>query len=155
VLSASLISTVTVENLSAYDPIWYSIGVNATVLSGGQRDVGVQPDPTALNADGALTAALILGGIVTSTTAAAVAGTLPTGTVMDAATTLAVNDYIDWAIINTGPNAFTVTSPGASHTVVAGNGAVFVVPTLTAAMARTRKTAANTFITYSIARAVS
>lgn len=155
VLSASLITTVTLENLDAWSPLYYSIGVNATVLSGMQRANGVQPDPNALNADGALTAAMILGGIVTSTTAAATAGTIPTGTVMDAATTMAINDYVDWSIINTGPSAFTVTSPGASHTVVGGSGAAFVVPTLTAAIARTRKTAANTFITYSIARAVS
>lgn len=102
-----------------------------------------QPTPVALNATGSVTAASILGGIVTSTTAAAVAGTIPTGTVMDAASQFAVNDSIDWSVINTGGNTFTVTA-ATDHTIV-GAGAV---ATATSGHFRTRKTASNTFVTY-------
>lgn len=102
-----------------------------------------QATPVALNATGAITAAAIFGGILTSTTAAAVAGTLPTGTVMDAASNLAVGDSFDWSVIATGANAFTVTA-AAGHTIVG----TAVVATVTSGLFRTVKTAANTFITY-------
>lgn len=105
-----------------------------------------QPDPVAVNTTGAVSAAAILGGIVTSTTAAGVTGTMPTGTVMDAASEFAVNDYIDWSVIATGANAFTVAGD-TGHTIV-GNA---VVATVTSGRFRTRKTAANTFITYRLA----
>ncbi|MES0444998.1 MAG: hypothetical protein ABUJ92_00495 [Desulfobacterales bacterium] len=103
----------------------------------------IQAAPVALNATGAVTAAAILGGILTSTTAAAVAGTVPTGTVMDAAAEMAINDSVDWAIINTGGNTFTVTG-AAGHTLV---GTATVI-TVVSGLFRTRKTAANTFVTY-------
>lgn len=122
---------------------FYSVGVAPTVA---EALLGItQNDPGALNATGALTAALIGGGIVTSTTAAAVVATLPTGTVTDAALALAVNGCIDWSAINTGSNAFTVTAATA-HTIV-GAGAVAAG---TSGRFRTRKTAANTYVTYRI-----
>lgn len=58
---------------------------------------------------------------------------------------MAVGDSIDWAVINTGPNTFTVTAD-TDHTLV-GAGAV---ATATSGLFRTRKTAANTFVTYRI-----
>lgn len=111
----------------------------------GARDWQLQGNPVALDATGALTAAAMLGGIVTSTTAAAVAGTVPTGTIMDAAdTALAIGDSFDWSVINTGgANAFTVTA-AAGHTLV---GAAAVAAS-TSGRFRTRKTAAATYITY-------
>jgi uncharacterized protein YaiE (UPF0345 family) len=82
-------------------------------------------------------------GIVTSTTALAVTATLDTGTVMDAALDMVVDEAFDWAAINTGgANAFTVTA-SATHTIE-GSG---VVALSTSAVFRTRKTAANTFVT--------
>lgn len=120
----------------------YESGTAPVVTSA--RDWQLQNNPAALDATGALTAAAMLGGIVTSTTAAAVAGTVPTGTVMDAAdTALAIGDSFDWSVINTGPNTFTVTA-AASHTLV---GAA-AVATVTSGRFRTRKTAAATYITY-------
>lgn len=104
-----------------------------------------QATPIALDATGALTAAMIMSGIVTSTTAAAVDGTLPTGTVMDAATSMAVGDAVDWSVINTGANAFTLVAD-TDHTVV-GN---VVVPAGGSALFRTVKTAAGVFVTYSL-----
>lgn len=104
----------------------------------------VQAAPVAVDATGAVSATAIIGGIVTSTTAGNVAGTVPTGTVMDASSEFAVNDYVDWSVINTGgANTFTVTADTA-HTVV-GNA---VVAASSSGRFRTRKTATNTFVTY-------
>lgn len=106
-----------------------------------------QGDPGALNATGTLTAALVLGGIVTSTTAAAVTATLDTGAVMDAVIDMDIGDCFDWSAINTGgANAFTVTAAASGHTVV-GAGAVAAS---SSGRFRTRKTAADTYITYRI-----
>lgn len=106
----------------------------------------VSTTPVAVNVTGAVSAAAILGGIVTSTTAAAVAGTIPTGTAMDAASDFSINDSIDWSVINTGANTFTVTA-AAGHTIVG----VAAVATVTSGRFRTVKTAANTFISYRLA----
>jgi hypothetical protein len=120
---------------------YYSVGTAPAITE--LQAAQVQPTPVALNATGPLTSAAILGGIVTSTTAAAVAGTLPTGAVLDAASTLGVNDSFDWSVIATGANAFTVTA-AANHTIVGSA----VVATATSGLFRTVKTAAGTFITY-------
>jgi len=120
---------------------YYSIGTAPAITE--LQAAQVQPTPIALNATGALTSAMILGGIVTSTTAAAVAGTLPTGAVLDAASTLAIGDSFDWSVIAAGANAFTVTA-AANHTIVG----TAVVATVTSGLFRTVKTAAATFITY-------
>ena len=122
-------------------PTLYEVGVSPVVQ--GIFATQYQPVPGTLNATGALTAALILGGIVTSTTAAAVAGTLPTGTVMDQAGQFAIGDSFDWSVIATGANAFTVTA-ASGHAIVG----TAVVATVTSGYFRTVKTAANTFVTY-------
>lgn len=136
----SAASTVTIQAgpLGCY----YDVGASAAV-----HEIGLAPyqgAPNALDATGTLTAAMILGGIVTSSTAAAVTATVDTGTIMDAASTFAIGDSVDWTAINTGgTNAFTVTA-ATGHTLV-GAGAVAAN---TSGRFRTRKTAANTFITY-------
>lgn len=127
-------------------PVLYETGVNPVVQSAMALNSGIQLDPGVLNATGALTAAMMLAGLVTSTTAAAVAGTVPTGTVMEQASEFAINDAFEWSVINTGANAFTVTA-AAGHTLV-GNA---VVAAGKAGSFRTRKTALNTFVTYSLA----
>lgn len=119
----------------------YEVGVSPVVQTFYATQY--QPVPVALNATGAITAAAMLGGLVTSTTAAAVAGTMPTGTVMDAASSFAIGDSFDWSVIATGANAFTVTA-AAGHTIVG----TAVVATVTSGYFRTVKTAANTFVTY-------
>jgi hypothetical protein len=123
----------------------YESGVSPRVRYGGPSLL--QGAPVAVDTTGAVSAAAMLGGIVTSTTAAAVAGTVPTGTVMDAAdTALAIGDCFDWSVINTGgANAFTVTA-ASGHTLV---GAAAVAAS-TSGRFRTRKTAAATYITYRI-----
>jgi len=106
-----------------------------------------QTTPGALNATGTLTAALILGGIVTSSTAAAVTATLDTGAIMDAVIDMDVDDSFVWSAINTGDaNAFTVTAAASGHTIV-GAGAVAAS---TSGRFLTRKTAADTYVTYRI-----
>lgn len=102
--------------------------------------------PNALNSTGALTAAMILGGLISSTTGAAVAGTVPTGAVMDAAADFAIGDEVVWSVINTGGNTFTVTTD-TDHTLVG----TMTVLTAVSGTFRTRKTAAATFITYRMA----
>lgn len=132
-------ATIVVEAGAA--PVYYEVGVAPQVkdLLASQ----VQATPVAVNTTGAVSATAMLGGIVTSTTAAAVAGTVPTGTVMDAASEFAINDSFDWCVIATGANAFTVTA-ATGHTIVG----TAVVATATSGLFRTRKTAANTFVTY-------
>lgn len=124
-------------------PLLYSVGASAVIT---ERNIVAQADPSVLNATGTLTSALITNGLVTSSTAAAVVATLDTGAIMDASGTFAVNDAFFWSAINTGPNAFTVTAAASGHTVV-GAGAV---ATGTSGRFMTRKTAANTFVTYRI-----
>lgn len=124
----------------------YETGLNPVVLS--QRQSQSQGAPGVLNATGALTAAMMLSGIVTSTTAAAVAGTMPTGAVLDTEVEgMQIGSSFDWSVITTGANAFTVTAAASGHTVV-GN---MVVAAGKAGMFRTRKTAAATYVTYSLA----
>ena len=123
--------------------VLYEVGVSPQVQQ--QRLLApVQVAPGVLNATGTLTAALCLTGLVTSTTAAAVVATLDTGATVDLASAWAVNDSFDWAVVNTGGNAFTVTAAATGHTVV-GAGAVAAT---TSGQFRTRKTAADTFVTY-------
>lgn len=125
------------------DGALYQVGVAPVVAA--RKISPLQDTPGVLNATGALTAAMMLSGIVTSTTAAAVAGTVPTGTVLDAAGQFEIGDSFDWSVIATGANAFTVTA-ATDHTLVG----TAVVATLTSGRFRTRKTAANTFVTYRI-----
>jgi len=139
----SAAATVIVE--AGESPVFYEVGTDAIVQKGA--GAVYQGTPGVLNATGAVTAAMIFAGIVTSTTAAAVAGTIPTGAVMDAAGTFAIGDAFDWSVITTGANAFTVTAAASGHTVV-GN---MVVAAGKAGLFRTRKTAADTFVTYSLA----
>lgn len=122
--------------------VFYEIGV--APVTDERLLTFVQGDPVALNATGAITAAAMLGGLVTSTTAAAVAGTVPTGAVMEAASTFAIGDSFDWSVINTGgTNAFTVTA-ASGHTLVG----TASVAALVSGRFRTRKTAVDTYITY-------
>jgi len=125
-------------------PVLYETGTTPVVQSLYASQI--QATPVALDATGPITTTGMLGGLITSTTAAAVAGTLPTGTVMDLASEFAVNDSFDWSVIATGANAFTVTA-AAGHTIVG----VAAVATVTSGRFRTRKTAANTFVTYRLA----
>jgi hypothetical protein len=121
--------------------VFYNVGTDAVPVE--KRGAVNQPAPVALDSTGALTAAMIAAGIITSTTAAAVAGTVPTGTVLDAALQLNIGEAIDFSVIATGANAFTVTA--ASGVTIVGAAAV---ATATSGRFRLRKTAAATYIIY-------
>lgn len=138
----SAATTVTIQAGAA--PLYYQTGTGPVIPEISNSQSVVSATPGTLNATGTLTAALILGGIVTSTTAAAVTATLDTGTVMDGVIDLAVGDAFLWSAINTGgTNAFTVTASTA-HTIV-GNGAVAAN---SSGRFLTRRSAAATWITY-------
>ena len=104
-----------------------------------------QPAPAAVNATATLTADNLQTRIITSTTAAAVTATLPTGTLMDGLYSALTNMAFDWSVINTGGNNFTV-SAGTGHTVVGG----MVVVGGSSGMFRSRRTGANTWVTYRV-----
>lgn len=143
-------TTTTFGPFAAGTTIVINAGASSALYSTGTYPAivtGTQAAPGALNGSGTLVATALLNGIVTSTTAAAVTGTLDTGARMDQATTLAINDAFEWSVINTGAaNAFTVAA-GTDHTLV-GAGAVAAS---TSGRFLTRKTAAATFVTYRIA----
>lgn len=122
-------------------------GASGWQPSGGLYS-GAQGTPTAKTADATLTIAELLTRIVTVTSATAVALTLPTGTLTDAGVTLDVGQSFEWTVINLGSadGAVTMTAAASGHTYV---GAA-VVAISTSAKFRTRKTAANTYVTYRI-----
>ena len=125
--------------------VQYETGT-APVVKQDRREATFQVTPVAVNVTATLTVGNLLSGIITSTTAAAVTGTLPTGTLVEGGSDFAINEAFDWAVINTGgTNAFTV-SAGTGHTVV-GN---MAVAANTSGNFRTVKTALNTFVTYRI-----
>ena len=137
-------------------PVSYEIGTDPVVKE-GRLPNGFQVTPIAKTVAVTLTGAELLSGLITGThTAGATqAYTLPTGTLLDATSSFLANEYFDWTLINLSAAALdtiTVTA-GADHTVegtmicqsahsstglVHGN----------ALRLRTRKTAANTFVTY-------
>jgi hypothetical protein len=122
--------------------VFYSVGTNPVIAEVQSFKQGA---PEAFNTTGNLPVSAIMGRLVTSTTASAVTATLPTGTVLDAANSFEIDDYIDWKVINTGSNNFTVEQ-NTGHTIVGGTTAAGGFSN----RYRTRKTAANTFVSYRI-----
>lgn len=94
-------------------------------------------------------AAEILTGIITSTQTGAVTGTLDTGANMDLAFPNAqAGDAIDWVLINLGSSSGAVTVTASTGHTIVGNAVVAIT---TSAIFRSRKTAADTWVTYRIA----
>jgi len=126
-------------------------------LLGGVR-IRTQGAPDAETGANTLTIADLLTGIVVGTPAGAVAYTLPTGTLCDAGMTIGINEAFDWILINVATVAtyiITLTA-GVGHTIV-GNAKIPSNSTTTGGLwgtsgqrFRTRKTAANTFVTYGV-----
>lgn len=104
----------------------------------------VQPTPATVNVTATMTAANLLTGLITSSTAAAVAATLPLATDLDTAFNAwkgsvgIATDGFEFVIVNTGPNAVTVTT-NTGWTLV-GN---MVVAAAVSATFRVYKTAAG------------
>ena len=104
-----------------------------------------QSTPVAVNTTATLTVANLKNGIITSTTAAAVTMTLPTGTDTEAGFSgIYTNMTFEWSVINTGATNAVTVSGNTGHTLT-GSGAVAAS---TAGRFASRRTAANTFVTY-------
>jgi hypothetical protein len=102
-----------------------------------------QAAPATVNTTATITAANLKTGIITSTTAAAVTMTLPTGTDIEAGFSgIYTNMTFEFSVINTGPNALTV---GANDNTTVGS---LTVATLTSARYALRRTGANAFTLY-------
>lgn len=135
--------------------VLYALGVTAVVTENvGRR---AQPTPTAMTVTANITPAGLLSGLIIGTHAAGATQTytLPAGATLDAALEMDIDESVDWALINASaaaPDTITVAQAGADHTIV---GAAVVVSANGApantAMYRTRKTAADTFVTYRLA----
>lgn len=149
-------ATITIE--AGADDVFYEVGSDprVAILYDGQK----QGDPNAQTTTATLTAAELLDGIITVTQASGStdAYVLPTGTLMDEASEFAIGESFDWTLINLSAAAAdtaTVTA-GSGHTVV-GTMIVQSAHSTTgllygnAVRFRTRKTAANTFVTYRLA----
>lgn len=141
-------------------------GGTVTAAAGSQINMRgqkfeAQAAPTVKTVANTLTIAELLTRIITATptaTGATAAYTLPTGALIDAGVTMAVNDSFDWTIINSAlaaADTITITA-NTGHTIVGGP----IVQSLHAttggitgysATFRTRKTAADTFTSYRIA----
>jgi hypothetical protein len=103
-----------------------------------------QAAPAAVNATATLTVANLKTGIITSTSAAATDMTLPTGTDTQAGFSGTYDNMtFEWSVINTGPSLVQVMAATA-HTIV-GSGSV---ATGTSGRFASRRTAANTFVSY-------
>lgn len=135
----------------------YEVG---TAPNARPDEVVAQGTPTAKTTAATLTVAELLTKLLTGThsAGATVAYTLPTGTLTDGGVTFAIGDSFDWVLINLSAAALdtiTVTA-GTDHTIV-GNPIVQSAHSSTggiygnSAMFRTRKSAANTYVTYRIA----
>lgn len=128
----------------------------------GSRLAYPQGTPTAMTTAATMTSAGLLSGIITGThTAGATAAyTLPTGTLLDAAAgNMAIGDAFEWVLINlstAAADSITVTA-GTDHTIVGAPIVISSHVTTGGAITSmgcnsstwiTRKTAANTFVTY-------
>ena len=141
-------------NLSSTTGRWnfYAAGTAPNYFAGDVRSgttVTYNTAAAASNTSVTITAASMLDGLRTGTPAAAINYTLPTGTNMDAAfQELQTEQSFEWSVVNlaAATHAITVVQ-NTGHTVV-GN---MVVAANSSGRFLTRKTAANTFITYRIA----
>lgn len=143
---------------------WYAVGALAAanpILVPMTRPARTQFAPVTYNTTASFLSADLMKGLVTSThtTGATLNLTLPTGALLDAAAGIKVNQAIEWTWINlSAAAADSVTLNAATgHTIV---GAPIVISThvttggaITSMGANsstwiTRKTAADTFITY-------
>lgn len=139
-------------------PISGALVTDANRGIAGFRDTRTTPvftqgAATVLNATGTLTAAMMLSGIVTSTSAAAVVATLDTGTLLDTGflalyPQAQASDYFEFSVVNTGPNSFTIATAGGWTD---GGNAFVAVATATSARFGARRTAANTWTLFKIA----
>lgn len=126
----------------------YEVGAAPQVQT-GRLVSGVQADPANIADGGSMvyTPASILGGLVTATPTTGRNIQLPTGAAMDLASKFEVDDFFDWSVITLAAFALT-TTVNTGHTLVGA--AATAATSGSPARFRTRKTAADTFVTYRI-----
>lgn len=122
-----------------------------TDVAFGEQPLVSYPAAASQNATGTLTATQILTGVITSTSAAAVSATLPLGSDLETALvaaypSLAVNDSLEFSVINTGPNTVTLLT-NTGWTLVGS----MAVATVTSARFKIRRTATNVYVIYRLA----
>jgi len=114
-------------------------------ISNGGTVIYNQPAPAAVDTTATLTVANLTAKIITSSTAAAVTMTLPTGTLMDGGFSGLYNNMaFEWSVINTGATNAVTVQGGAGHTLV-GSG---TVAANNSQRFLSRRTAATTWVTY-------
>jgi hypothetical protein len=141
-------ATIVVNSVGSQQ-VFYEVGT-APQVQQGRLNQQVQGDPTNIADGGSMvfTAASLLSGIVTATPTSGRNIQLPTGAALDLASEFAIGDSIDWSLITLAAFALTITV-NTNMTIV---GAAATAGTSgAAARFRTRKTAADTFVTYRIA----
>jgi hypothetical protein len=166
--STAVAVTVRIESTSG-DAVLYEVAVAPevdTIALGDFYARGqayfAQGAPTALTATATLTIAQLMTLLLTDThaTGATATYTLPTGALTDAGVDMSIGDSFDWTFINLSAAAadtVTIAAAASGHTVVgimtipSAHSTTGVVAGGNAAQFRTRKTAADTFITYRIA----
>lgn len=128
---------------------FYEVGTSPSVQQ-GRLISGVQAAPVDI-ADGAAmayTASSILNGLITATPSTGRNIQLPTGAAVDLASNFAINDFFDWSLITLAAFALTTTAGASGHTIVGA--AATAATSGSTARFRTRKTAADTFVSYRI-----
>lgn len=114
-------------------------------ISNGGTVIYNQPAPAAVDVTATLTVANLTAKIITSSTAAAVTMTLPTGTLMDGGFGGLYNNMaFEWSVINTGATNAVTVQGGTGHTLV-GSG---TVAANNSQRFLSRRTAATTWVTY-------
>lgn len=156
----SVATTVRIE--AGADPVFYSVGALAAalpVLKTSPALAITQLAPATMTDTASILASQMMTRIIEATPTAAAAYTLPTGTLMDAAAGMQIGQAFDWTVINlstTAAHVITMTA-ASGHTIVgnalivsnsATTGATITSQGQSSSNWRTRKTAANTFITY-------
>ena len=141
-------ATIVLESNSAV-PVFWEVGVTPQVQQ-GRLNSQAQGAPVNITDGGSMAfgSGDLLAGIVTATPTTGRSIQLPTGASLDLATEFAIGDSIDWSLITLAAFALTITV-NTNHTIV---GAAATAGTSgAAARFRTRKTAADTFVTYRLA----
>lgn len=138
---------------AAATSVTISSGANSALYSIGSAPaiselVGntIQRTPALMNTAGPISFASMASGLITSASLLGIVCTLPAGSAIEGMRDFKVDDAFDWIVIVIGAFGFTIGG-ATGHTVV-GNA---TVASGTSGQFRTRKTAANTFITYRIA----
>ena len=152
-------TTIRIE--AGQDPVYYSVGSGAVAIP-CVRHLPItvarsQLAPATMTITATFVSTDMMGGIITgdNSNGGPATYTLPTGTLLDAASSLNIGEGFSWSLINLSTAAADIitVAAGSGHTCVG----VMAVPSAhastgglygNAAKFFSRKTAANTFVTY-------